>query len=632
MPFSFFSSDSYETPTPETNLRKSSAFLRQNLPFLVSALAILSGFLTYAVIRYGGISITKRTSLVIPFVILDAALVVLLSVIIALRIRLIYREQKQGTKGSRLSITIISTFFLVTITPSVLMGALALMIFKSGVSVWFSRPVQNTLNDASLVANLYLKEHTRNIEVDARTFASKVAPLLTEDNLLSIEGQAEIQKEMDRLVENLKLEEAFAHYMSLTKGLQSKVSSSLAVSLDLVVDAKMTEDDMVRALNGEVVVKESQGTVFAMIDIYPGQKDPALHLWISKRIDPDILKYVAKARDSMQYYNGLLGGLNQFQMTLMILFILSSLLLLLGAIWIGITLSSTLMSPITRLITAAEGVSHGDLTIRVPEIQTKTELDNLVQSFNHMTARLEQQNKDLIISEKKSAWSDIARKIAHEVKNPLTPIQLSAERLKRKYAKEIRSDPETFTKCIDTIIRQVSHIENLISEFSAFARMPEAVLQPVDVTNLVLEAIFMQKQAYPEIQFRVAFSKTPIIWPCDSQQIYQVLINLLQNAVNAIVEQGVSGLGTGAGSGHILVGVTQTDVLEIVIEDNGPGFPKEKRERLFEPYYTTRAKGTGLGMAIVLRIVTEHAGTLKLLNARGHPGARVEIQIPLANL
>lgn len=230
---------------------------------------------------------------------------------------------------------------------------------------------------------------------------------------------------------------------------------------------------------------------------------------------------------------------------------------------------------------------------------------------------------------KKSAWSDIARKIAHEVKNPLTPIQLSAERLKRKYAREVRSDPVTFIKCIDTIIRQVSHIENLISEFSAFARMPEAVMQPVDMIGLLREAVFMQKQAYPALQFQMFVPKTPLIWSCDSQQIFQVLVNLLQNAVNAITEQGVGGLGSSGGVGRIVVTVTrEKDILKITVEDNGPGFPQEKRERLFEPYYTTRTKGTGLGMAIVLRIITEHSGTLKLLDAEGHPGARVEIRIP----
>lgn len=614
------------------------SFFRQNLPLLVSSLAILSGVLTYVVITYGGLSLTKKNSFVTPFILFDGLLILLLTWIIVLRIRDIYREQKRGLTGSRLYITIISTFFLVTVTPSVLMGVLALTVFKSGVSVWFNRPVQDTLNDASVVAGLYLEEHTKNIGLDVHHFAAKMAPILNEYDPFSKEGQAEIQKEMDRILEELKLEEAFircARKGSLDANLlddaQVNISSSLAISLELLVQGKLG-DELAKRQQGEepIIVNEGQGMVFAVEAFDSGVHDAIFNLWISKRIDPNILKYVTKARNSKQYYNDLLASLGQFQTTLMILFVLSSLLLLLGAIWVGISLSSILVEPITRLMTAAEQVSRGNLTVRVPETRTKTDLDTLVASFNRMIARLEQQNKDLIISEKKSAWSDIARKIAHEVKNPLTPIQLSAERLKRKYGKEIRSDPATFIKCIDTIIRQVSHIENLISEFSAFARMPEAVMQPVDVISLVREAVFMQKQAYPNLQFQMFFPKAPIIWPCDSQQIFQVLVNLLQNAVNAIVEQGVGGHGPEGGVGRITVTVVREErELKLVIEDNGPGFPSEKRERLFEPYYTTRAKGTGLGMAIVLRIITEHSGTLKLLDAQGHPGARVEIRIPL---
>lgn len=638
---SFFSSHDASTPSGRTQSDHSSQwdsafgrFFRQNLPLLASSLAILSGVLTYAVITYGGLSLTKKSSLVTPFIVFDGLLILLLTWIIVARIRTIYREQKRGATGSRLYITIISTFFLVTITPSVLMGVLALTVFRSGVSVWFNRPVQDTLEDASVVAGLYLEEHTKSIVLDAHNFTSKMVPVLSEYNPFSKTGQSVIQKEMDRILEELKLEEACircARKEGNSSGVpEVSISSSLAISLELLVQGKLNDELALRLQDGEsFIVSEDQGMVFAMGVFDSGIHDAVFNVWISKRIDPNILKYVSKARNSKQYYNDLLSSLGQFQTTLMILFVLSSLLLLLGAIWVGISLSSILVTPIARLMSAAEQVSHGNLTVRVPEARTKTDLDSLVASFNHMIARLEQQNKDLIISEKKSAWSDIARKIAHEVKNPLTPIQLSAERLKRKYAREVRSDPVTFIKCIDTIIRQVSHIENLISEFSAFARMPEAVMQPADMISLVREAVFMQKQAYPSLQFQMFFPKTPLVWSCDSQQIFQVLVNLLQNAVNAITEQGVGGLGSSGGVGRIVVTVTrEKDILKITVEDNGPGFPQEKRERLFEPYYTTRTKGTGLGMAIVLRIITEHSGTLKLLDAEGHPGARVEIRIP----
>lgn len=340
-----------------------------------------------------------------PFIVFDGLLILLLTWIIVTRIRTIYREQKRGATGSRLYITIISTFFLVTITPSVLMGVLALTVFRSGVSVWFNRPVQDTLEDASVVAGLYLEEHTKSIVLDAHNFTSKMVPVLSEYNPFSKTGQSVIQKEMDRILEELKLEEACircARKEGNSSGVpEVSISSSLAISLELLVQGKLNDELALRLQDGEsFIVSEDQGMVFAMGVFDSGIHDAVFNVWISKRIDPNILKYVSKARNSKQYYNDLLSSLGQFQTTLMILFVLSSLLLLLGAIWVGISLSSILVTPIARLMSAAEQVSHGNLTVRVPEARTKTDLDSLVASFNHMIARLEQQNKDLIISEK----------------------------------------------------------------------------------------------------------------------------------------------------------------------------------------------------------------------------------------
>ncbi|MDR1907537.1 MAG: HAMP domain-containing protein, partial [Holosporales bacterium] len=584
------------------------AFIERHLPFLISGLAIFSGFLTYSIVSYGGVSLAKRTSTVMPFIIFDMLIIVILTIIIIDRVKIMYREQKRGAIGARLHITIISIFSLVTITPSILMGILAITFFKSGVSVWFSQPVQHTLSEASLVAELYLQEHIGNIRTEAINFATRLN--VQNYDLFKEKDRNDFREELDALVDKMHLEEALVQYFDTNRKESVSISSSLAIYLELDYLTRHDADwvDLRNVDLGEVLIREKNGQVQALICVDTGRSDATMYLWIGKIIDRNILKYVTTARDSTRYYNELLNNQNQFQLVLVILFALASVLLLLAAVWTGITLANILVSPITRLIVAANDVSEGDLTVRVPEVHSKNELNKLVQSFNRMTERLARQNKDLIISEKKSAWADIARKIAHEVKNPLTPIQLSAERLKRKYKAEIRSDPETFIKCIDTIIRQVSHIENLISEFSAFARMPEANIELVNINHLVRDAVFLQRQADPDIDFSIEASHPLIICPCDSQQIFQVLVNLLQNAVNAIKERDVSAGEEAHGAISVFL-LPKEDHLLIVIEDNGPGFPAEKRERLFEPYYTTRSKGTGLGMSIVLRIVAEHAGT-----------------------
>jgi two-component system nitrogen regulation sensor histidine kinase NtrY len=602
--------------------------MARRLPFIISSIAIFSGLLTYAIISYGGVSLAKSTSTVAPFMIFDVLIIFMLACTIVNRVKAMYLEQKRGAIGARLHITIISVFSLVTITPSILMGILAITFFKSGVSVWFSQPVKNTLNEASVVAELYLQEHIKNIKIDADYFSTKIAA--SNCDLFVEQDYNKFRDELDELVDKMHLDEAFVYCVDPNQKRSTSVSSSLAIFLELDFltkeDANVEEFMTVEA--GDVAIKEKNGKVQAMKKIEGGRANAVMYLWISKCIDKNILKYVTTTRDSTRYYNELLKNQHQFQVVLLVLFALSSILLLLGATWTGISLANILVTPITRLIAAAERVSEGDYTVRISDVSSKNELDKLVKSFNKMTERLDRQNKDLIISERNSAWSDIAKKIAHEVKNPLTPIQLAAERLKRKYKAEIRSDPETFIKCIDTIIRQVSHIENLISEFSAFARMPEANMEPVNMNQLARDAVFMQNQAAPDIRFQIKASHPFIIWHCDSHQMSQVLTNLLQNAVNAIREREDPNKPT-QDVGAIVVDLAlQENRLFIVIEDNGPGFPVEKRERLFEPYYTTRTKGTGLGMSIVLRIVSEHTGTMELKDAIGHVGARVEISLP----
>ena len=218
---------------------------------------------------------------------------------------------------------------------------------------------------------------------------------------------------------------------------------------------------------------------------------------------------------------------------------------------------------------------------------------------------------ELEAAQRKAAWADVARRIAHEIKNPLTPIQLSAERLKRKYLGEITSDPETFRICTETIVRQVSDIGRMVDEFSSFARMPAPVMRQEDVVELVRQTVFLQRNARPEITFEMELPSHPVKLALDQRQIGQALTNLLQNAVDAI--HGRSDAGEELQPGRVVVRVRQQgDEIAVVVEDNGKGLPTDNRDRLTEPYVTTRAKGTGLGLAIVKKIMEDHGGELTL--------------------
>jgi len=231
---------------------------------------------------------------------------------------------------------------------------------------------------------------------------------------------------------------------------------------------------------------------------------------------------------------------------------------------------------------------------------------------------------DLMSAQRMAAWGDVARRIAHEIKNPLTPIQLSAERLKRRYLKQIKDDPETFSICTDTIIRQVGDIGRMVDEFSSFARMPRPTVLPEDAKELCQQALFLQRNGNPTIRYISRLTDRPVPLICDRRQVSQVLTNILKNSAEAI-EGREAAPGQQLPPGEITLSLKDDDAtVSIVVEDNGKGLPQEGRERLTEPYMTTRSKGTGLGLAIVKKIMEDHGGFLELEDREGG-GARISL-------
>jgi two-component system nitrogen regulation sensor histidine kinase NtrY len=231
---------------------------------------------------------------------------------------------------------------------------------------------------------------------------------------------------------------------------------------------------------------------------------------------------------------------------------------------------------------------------------------------------------DLMSAQRMAAWGDVARRIAHEIKNPLTPIQLSAERLKRRYLKQIKEDPDTFSMCTDTIIRQVGDIGRMVDEFSSFARMPRPTVKEEDAKELCQQALFLQRNGNPGIRYTADLPSHPVPLNCDRRQVSQVLTNILKNSAEAI-EGRDENPDTPLPQGEISLSLIEDETgLRIVVEDNGRGLPKEGRERLTEPYMTTRSKGTGLGLAIVKKIMEDHGGFLSLQDREGG-GARISL-------
>ena len=257
------------------------------------------------------------------------------------------------------------------------------------------------------------------------------------------------------------------------------------------------------------------------------------------------------------------------------------------------------------------------LNIRVTSEQSRGEDKGLIVTIDDIT--------DLVTAQRSSAWADVARRIAHEIKNPLTPIQLSAERIRRKYGKLITVDRDVFDQCTDTIVRQVDDIKRMVDEFSSFARMPKPAIGTEDVADTVRQVVFMMRIGHPDIAIVDDLPPGPVEARFDRRLISQAVTNIIKNATEALA--GTPGLEPGQARVDVSVRTTGEAVV-IDIADTGKGFPAEGRQRLLEPYMTTRESGTGLGLAIVGKILEDHGGAIELLDNPAGQGGLVRLCFP----
>ncbi|WP_243067212.1 sensor histidine kinase NtrY-like [Candidatus Rhodoblastus alkanivorans] len=334
-----------------------------------------------------------------------------------------------------------------------------------------------------------------------------------------------------------------------------------------------------------------------------------------------------------------------------------------AVIGVGAKADVTVLNPSARVLVGAEGqdADKADKAIGQPVAEALPELAAMIEEaragYSRMTQRQITLNRDgrertynvritngplnrgertfvatlddmtdLVSAQRTAAWADVARRIAHEIKNPLTPIQLSAERLKRKYGKVITSDKDVFDQCTDTIIRQVDDIKRMVDEFSAFSRMPKAQLATDDLTACIEQVLFLMRHGHSDIAIAGDFPPGPIVARFDRRLLSQAVTNVVKNATEGIAAADMAGR-----EPKIDVRLRVADGVAVIdIEDNGKGFPRENRARLLEPYMTTRAEGTGLGLPIVAKILEDHGGGIELLDAASGQGALVRLHFPIA--
>ena len=350
------------------------------------------------------------------------------------------------------------------------------------------------------------------------------------------------------------------------------------------------------------------------------------YLYISRNIDPEILRYLNETKEAVSFYYSVENSQTGIKITFAIIYIIVVTLLLFLSTSIAITFASRLTRPIINLISASQSISKGALDVKVPNIESDDEFKQLNTNFNSMIDRLKKQQDKLLATERYEAWESVARKLAHEIKNPLTPIQLSIDRLREKYSKKISGESVDFEKYLETINRQIKDIENLVNEFSNFARMPRPIFKKINILEILNRSVdFVKMSSKNKIQIISEDKELNING--DADQLNRVFINLIKNSEEAFLDL-LKKNPDFKGKIDIAI-INNNDYIMIRITDNGTGISDTKK--VMTPYFTTKTNGTGLGLPIVNKIINEHSGDFTIQNKTKGKGVNVEISFPKVN-
>lgn len=558
------------------------------------AVAVILSLATYY-------EITEQTNLLIPdpnrvigIVLLDLITFLSLGIILARKLFQATSDKNNIDKSSKLQNRIIIAFSLVAAIPTIIVSVFSAYFFNFGIQSWFDKKLSTVLEQSIIVGESYVAEHTLQLKETAMSVADDLSEMYYD----IIRDPALFNKTLNGEAELRSLSEAIV-FQKNTNTILAQTSLSFSLSFSMIPLHAFEKAD-----KGDTVEIKSDPTKIRVLVKLKEYNDT--YLLIGRLIDNKIIDHIDKTNGAAAEYHRLKNRISTMQIQFSIIFILVALLLLLAAIGWGAIFAGQIVTPIRKLVRATEKVKDGDLSVQISEENlNKDEIKVLTSAFNRMTQQLNLQQKDLLVAQRALAWSDVARRVAHEIKNPLTPIQLAAERLYTKFENEV-DDKVTFLKYTDTIIRHTGDIKKIVSEFVNFARLPLPIFNICEIVNLVKTTVDSRKLLNDKITYSVTSNIEQVNFICDSLQINQVMLNLLKNSEEALEAYGV---------GRVDVNIIQaSNILTIVVEDNGPGFNNDLIGRATEAYITTRLKGTGLGLAIVKKIVQDHLGELIILN------------------
>ena len=584
-------------------------FLKKNIFIIIlSSITLFIGFLTFLTfINRSFIELNQNNLQYL--LILNILLLFLLFIFIFLEVKKSIKNDidKDGLKSNKRYITYFSLF---TLIPSILISIFSLFLFSFALEKYFDKKVTTVVNNSYELAKSYVQEVRNKIEADIIliAFDTNKSGNFLNDN----------PKEYLRFLRTQKLIRGVdeVHIIDKNKNLlfSSEPLDKYLPPVDKALNLVLDDDRPLKIINAPANISAA---------IMRLQSFDNRFLYVIKYLDKDISSYLTESQEAINFYYTVEERSTGIKISFIIIYIIIVSLLLFISITIAIRFSSRFFRSINNLILASTAIGQGNLDIKVPEVKTDKDMEILNKNFNSMINRLKNQQEKLLINERYEAWGNLARKLAHEIKNPLTPIQLTIDRIKNKYSGQISDDDKkNFEENLKIINNQIKQIENLVNEFSDFARMPKPTLKNHDLNKILQENIKLLKEIDNSIEISLISDDKKILFKCDREQIARVFFNLIKNSIESIQQKAEK---TPNLNKKISIEITENnDHIRVVLIDNGIGFDKVNNiKEITNPYFTTKKNGTGLGLSIVNKIVNDHNGELDFFPTSN--GAKIEI-------
>ncbi len=585
-------------------------FLKINIFIIIlSTITLFIGFLTFLTFIDRSFIELNQDNLQY-LLILNIFLLFLLFIFIFIEIKKSIKSDidKDGLSSNKRYITYFSLF---TLIPSILISIFSLFLFSFALEKYFDKKVTTVVNNSYELAKSYVQEVRNKIEADIILIAfdtNKSSKFLNDNanEYLRFLKTQKIIRDVDAI-----------HIINKNKKLlhSSEDNKKYIPPIDKALNLVLEDDRPLKIINASENISAAIMRLQSFEDRF---------LYVIKYLDKDISNYLSESQEAISFYYTVEERSTGIKISFALIYIIIVTLLLFVSITIAIRFSSRFFRSINNLILASTEIGEGNLNTKVPEIKTDKDMEILNRNFNLMTDRLKNQQEKLIINERHEAWENLARKLAHEIKNPLTPIQLTIDRLKSKYLEQFNEkDKNNFKENLGIINNQIKQIENLVNEFSDFARMPKPTLSNNDIIKILNENIKLLSEIDKSISIQLVNSIDEFFLKCDKEQISRVFFNLIKNSIESIQQNSEK---TPDYIKKISIEILQdNDHIKIIIVDNGIGFNqiKGKIKSILNPYFTTKKNGTGLGLSIVNKIVNDHNGEINFLSIPN--GAKIEI-------